>query len=185
MDVADGDDGDAGHGDDQLAVFLDAADVAFGAFVDAVDHAHVVARAVLRRVGAEILYVPAGIGGGDQDKGSHLVVPDDAGFVGICFGVVHKVLVVVVFELHEPLFGAAHEHQGRDQLLLHVRELALVVLLHGVDGDIAFDSLGEKGFEVYHPVVEHFKGVPVDAVWGWGCKVGSHAEQISPTPRPS
>lgn len=140
MDVTDRDHGDAGHGDDELAVLLDALDEAFGALVDAVDNAHVVARVVLRRIGAEIFHVASGVRRGHQDEGAHLAVADGTGLVGLSFRVVHEILVVIVFELHQPLLGTAHEEQGRDELLLLVGEAAAIELLDGVDRDIGLDA---------------------------------------------
>ena len=172
MNVTDRDDGDAGDGDDEFAVFLDAFDVAFGAFVDAVDDAYAVACVVLGGIGSEVLDVASGVGGGDEDEGAHLVVADGAGFAGLRVGVVHKVLVVVVFEADEPFFAAADEEERGDELLLDVGEAAGVEFLDGVDGDVTLDSRREEGFEVDDPVVEHLEGVPVGAVEGWFDEVG-------------
>ena len=167
MDVTNRDDSDAGDGDDEFAVFLDALDVAFGTCVDAAGHAHAVARVVLGRVGAEVLYVAAGVGRGDEDEGSHLFVPDGAGLPLLGLGVVHEVLVVVVLELDEPLRGAADEEERGNELLLDVLEAAGVEFLDGVDGDVALNSRRQEGFEVDDPVVEHLEGVPVESVGGW------------------
>ena len=167
MDVTDRDDGDAGDGDDEFAVFLDALDVAFGAFVDAVDYAHTVARVILGRIGAEVFDVTAGVGRGDEDEGSHLVVADDAGnvvSVRVFDGVVHEVRVVRLLELPEPVFCAANEEERRDELLLDVAELAFVVFFDGVDRDVALDARRDGGLEVDHAVVEHFECVPVEAL---------------------
>ena len=169
MDVTDRDDGDTGDGDDELAVFLDALDVAFGAFVDAVNHAHAVARVVLGRVDAEVLDVTAGVGRGDEDEGSHLVVADDAGnvvSVRVFDGVVHEVRVVRLLELPEPVFGTADEEERRDELLLDVAELAFVVFFDRVDRDVALNARRDGGLEVDHAVVEHFECVPVEALGG-------------------
>ena len=169
MDVTDRDDGDAGDGDDEFAVFLDALDVAFSTFVDAVDHAYSVARVVLGCIGAEVFDVAAGIGRGDEDEGSHLVVADDAGNVvpvRVFDGVVHKVCVVRLLELPEPVFGAADEEERRDELLLDVAELAFVVFFDGVDRDVTLDARRDGGLEVDHAVVEHFECVPVEALGG-------------------
>ena len=167
MNVTDRDDGDAGDGDDEFAVFLDALDVAFGACVDTAGHAHAVARVVLGRVGAEVLRVAAGVGGGDEDEGAHLVVADGAGLALLGLGVVHEVLVVVVLEADEPLRGAADEEERGDELLLDVLEATGVEFLDGVDGEIALHSRGQQGLEVDDPVVEHLEGVPVESVRGW------------------
>ena len=169
MDVTDRDDGDAGDGDDEFAVFLDALDVAFGAFVDAVDHTHAVARMVLGRVGAEVLDVAAGVGRGDEDEGSHLVVADDAGnvvSVRVFDGVVHEVRVVRLLKLPEPVFSTADEEERRDELLLDVAELAFVVFFDGVDRDVTLNARRDGGLEVDHAVVEHFECVPVEALGG-------------------
>ena len=175
MDVAHGHDGDAGHGHDELAVFLDALDVAFGALVDAVDHAHAVARAIFRRVGAEILDVPAGVGRGHQDEGAHLIVADGPGFAALRFCVEHKVLVVFVLELDEPFPGAADKEQRGDQLLLDIGQAAAFVLLDGMHRDIGLGALCfEQGLEIDHAVPEHLQGVPVKAVGGWIDKVERH-----------
>ena len=166
MDVTDRDDGDAADGHDELAVLLDALDVALGARVDAARHAHAVARVVLRRVGAEVLDAPPGIGRGDEDEGAHLLIADRAGDivpVRVLGGVVHEVLVVVALESDEPLGVAANEQQRGDQLLLFVRQLAPVVPLDGVYGEVALHAVGQEGLEEDDPVVEHLEGVPVEA----------------------
>ncbi len=170
MNVTDRDDGDAGDGDDEFAVFLDALDVAFGARVDAAGHAHAVARVVLGRVGAEVLRVAARVRRGDEDEGAHLVIPNGPGDIvsgRILDGVVHEVLVVLVLEVDEPLRGAADEEERGDELLLDVLEAAGVEFLDGVDGDVTFNSRRQEGFEVDDPVVEHLEGVPVESVRGW------------------
>ena len=173
MDVTDRDDGDAGDGDDELTVFLDALDVAFGALVDAVDHAYAVARVVLRRVGTEVLDVASGVRRGDEDEGSHLVVADGAGdvvSVRVFDGVVHEVLVVRLLELPEPVFGTADEEDRRDELLLDVAELAFVVFFDRVDRDVGLNARRDDGLEIDHAVVEHFECVPVEAFGGRFCK---------------
>ena len=175
MDVADRDDGDTGHGDDELAVLLDTLDVAFGAFVDAVGHAHAVARVVFRRVGAEILHVAARLGGGDEDERAHLLVADGSGRLALGVRVVHKVLVVALLEIDEPFLLAAHEHQRGDQLLLLVDQPPGVQPFHGVDGDIGLDALVlEEGLDVDHAVVEHLECVPVESFGGWVCELKRH-----------
>ena len=187
MDVTHRDHGDAGHGDDELAVFLDALDVAFGTLVDAVGHAHAVADVVLRRVGAEIPDVPAGIGGGHEDEGAHLGVADGTGLVGPGLGVVHEIPAMLRLEMHEPVGRAAHEHQRRDQLLLDIGQAAALVALDGVVRHVGLDAFRlEQGFQVHDPVVEYLQGVPVESFGGRFDEVLGHkAEDISPTPRPS
>ena len=175
MDVADRDDGDAGHGDDEFAVFLDAFDVAFGAFVDAVGHAHAVARVVLRRVGAEVLHVAARLSGGDEDERAHLLVADGPGRLALGIRVVHEILVVAVLEVHEPFLLAAHEHQRGDQLLLFVDQPPGVQPLHGMDRDIGLDALMlEEGLDMDHPVVENLEGVPMESGRGRVCELKRH-----------
>ena len=140
MNVTDRDDGDSGDGDDEFAVFLDALDVTFGAFVDAVDDAYAVACVVFGCIGSKVLDVAAGVGGGDEDEGAHLVVADGAGFAGLRVGVVHKVLVVVVFEVDEPFFAAADEEERGDERFFLVGQSSLLVGLDGVDGDVVLES---------------------------------------------
>ena len=167
VDVTDRDDGDAADGHDELAVLLDALDVALGARVDAARHAHAVARVVLRRVGAEVRGAPPSLCRGDEDEGAHLLVADRAGDVvpvRVLGGVVHEVLVVVALESDEPLGVAAHEHQRGDEGLLGVAQAAVLVGLDGVDGDVALDPGRQQGLEVDDPVVEHLEGVPAESV---------------------
>ena len=172
MDVTDRDDGDAADGHDELAVLLDALDVAFGARVDATRHAHAVARVVLGRVGAEVRGVAAGVGRGDEDEGPHLLVADGPGGLFLRGRVVHKVLVVVVLEIDQPLLLAADEHQGRDERHFFVGEPPVFVGLDGVDGDVTLDPGRQQGLEIDDPVVEHLEGVPVGSVRGWFDQVG-------------
>ena len=172
MNVTDRNNRNAGDGDDEFAVFLDALDVAFGSCVDASDHAHAVARVILRRICPEIHSPAPGVRRGDEDEGAHLVVSDGAGLAGLRVGVVHEVLVVVVFEVDQPLLFAADEHQRGDERFFLIGQLPLLVGLDGVDGDVALESRREEGFEVDDPVVEHLEGVPVGAVGGWFDEVG-------------
>ena len=167
MDVTDRDDGDAGDGDDEFAVLLDALDVAFRARVDAARHAHAIARVVLGRVGTEVLGIAARLGGGNQDEGAHFLVPDGPGGLFLRGRVVHEVLVVIVLEVDEPLLLAADEHERGDERLFLVGEPSLLVGLHGVEGDVALDPGRQQGLEVDDPVVEHLEGVPVESVRGW------------------
>ncbi len=111
MDVTDRDDGDAADGNDQLAILLDALDVALGARVDPARHAHTIARVILGRVGTEVLGVATRLGGGDQDEGAHFLVPDGPGGLFLRGRVVHEVLVVVMLEVDEPFRRATHEEQ--------------------------------------------------------------------------
>ena len=187
MDVTHRDHGDAGHGYNQFAVFLDALDIPLGTLVDAVGHAHPVADVVLRRVGTEILDVPAGIGGDHEDEGAHLDIANGTGTVGPGLGVVHEVRIVFMLELHEPLRSTPHEHQRRDQLLLDIGQAPCVVLLHGVERDIGLDTFAVKQrLEVNDSVVEYLQGVPVESLGGrFDEMLGHKAEDISPTPRPS
>ena len=187
MDVTHRDHGDAGHGYDQFAVFLDALDIPLGTLVDAVGHAHPVADVVFRRVGTEILDVPAGVGGGHEDEGAHLSIADGPGLVGPGLRVVHEVPVVRQFELHEPVGRATDEHQRRNQLLLDIGQAPCVVLLHGVERDIGLDTFAVKQrLEVHDSVVEYLQSVPVESLGGrFDEMLGHKAEDISPTPRPS
>ena len=179
MDVADRHHGDAGHGDNQLTVFLDALDVAFSAFVDAVDHAYVVAGVILGRVSAEILGLPPGVGGGHQNEGTHLHIGNDPGLLGFRPGVVHEVVRVLPFEVLQPFLGAVHEHQRGDQLLLLVLEPPLLILLDGVVRHIGLHALHfPEGLQVHNPVVKHLQGVPIQLLI-------IHDRGISFTPRPS
>ena len=168
MDVTHCDDSDAGHGYDQFAVFLDALDIPLGTLVDTIGHAYPVADVVLRRIGTEILDIPAGIGGGHEDEGAHLGIVDGPGLVGPGLRVVHEVPVVLQFELHEPVGRAAYEHQRRDQLLLDIGQAAALVGLDGMVRHVRLDAFGlEQGLQVHDPVVEHFEGVPVESFGGW------------------
>ena len=168
MDVTHRDHGDAGHGYDQFAVFLDALDIPFGTLVDAVGHAHPVADMVLRRIGTEILDVPTGVSGGHEDEGAHLGITDGPGLVGPGLRVVHEVPVVLRLEMNEPVGCAAHEHQRRDQLLLDISQAAVLVCLDGMVRHVGLDAFGlEQGLQVHDPVVEHLEGVPVESFGGW------------------
>ena len=182
MDAADRHHGDAGHGDDQLAVLLDALDVALGAFVDAVDHAHAVAGVVFRRVGAEILHVAARVGRGHEDERAHLAVGHRARLAAARLRVVHEHVIVFALELLQPRSLAADEHQRGDQLRLDVAELPLVIRLDGVQRDIALQALGKEGFEIDHAVVKHLEGVPVETFRGWLDDSWRHKKDISSTP---
>ncbi len=102
MNVTHRDDSDAGHGDDEFAVFFDPLDVAFGALVDAVDDAHAVAGVVLGRICAKVPHVTTGIGRGHEDKGAHLHVANHARLSGLGIRVVHERIVVVALERHQP-----------------------------------------------------------------------------------
>ena len=175
MDVTDRDDGDTGHGDDEFAVLLDALDVAFGAFVDAVGHAHAVARVVFRRVGTEVLDVAACVGGGHQDERAHLRVADGAGGLLPGLRVVHEILVVALLEINQPALLAAHEHQRGDQLLLDVGQAAGLEVLDRVDRDISLHArCFEQGLHVNDAVVEHLERVPAQAFRGGVDKVECH-----------
>lgn len=167
MDVTDRDDRDTGHGDDELAVLLDALDVALRARVDAARHAHAIARVVLGRVCPEVLGIAARLGGGNQDEGAHFLVPDGPGGLLLRGRVVHEVPVVVVLEVDQPPLLAADKHQRGDERLFLVGEPPLLVGLHGVDGDVALDPSRQQGLEVDDPVVEHLESVPVESVRGW------------------
>ncbi len=165
MDVTDCNHGDTGHGNNELPVFLDALDVAFGPFVDAVGHADAVADVILRRIGSEILDIPAGVGGCHQDERVHLLIADGARLPALGFGVIHEILIVAALEFAKPLLAATHEKQRRDQLLLNIGQAAAVELLHGMDRDICFHTLVFKqGFNIHDPVIEHLEGVPVKAI---------------------
>ena len=169
MDVTDRDDGDAADGHDELAVLLDALDETLGTLVDAVDHAHAVARVVLGSVRTEVRGPAAGVRGRNEDEGPHLLVADWTGDVvpvRVLGGVVHEVLVVVALESDEPLGVAAHEHQRGDEGFLLIRQLSPVMPLDGVDGNVALNPGRQQGFEVDDPVVEHLEGVPVEAFGG-------------------
>ena len=166
MDCGDGD--DAGHGDDETAVFLDAADIAFAACEGAFGNADFLAGVVLRGVGAED-GVGVGAGACDEDEGAHLTVGNGGWNVDFCRGVVQmagaRLFAGVDGELElftgcfaaegdQLLFGAAHEEQGGDQ------RLAL-----GVEGAVALEATtGHSALEGEDLVVEHFECVPVETV---------------------
>ena len=167
MDVTDRDDGNAGDGDDEFAVFLDPLDVALGTLVDTVNHAHAIARVVLRRIRAEILHVATGIGRGHEDEGAHLCIVNHPGFAGPGLRIEHEIPVVLVFEVDQPLRRATHEHQRRNQLFLDIRQATALIPFFSMVRYIRLDTFGIKqGFEVDDPVVEYFQGVPVVSFGG-------------------
>ena len=164
MDVTDCNHGDACYGNNEFPVFLDALDVTFGPLVDAVGHADAVADVILGCIGAEIPDIPAGVGGCHEDERAHLLIADGTRQPALGLGVVHEILIVAALEFAQPLSGATHEKQRRDQLLLDIGQAAAVELLHGMDRDIRLLPLMFKqGFYIHDPVVEHLEGVPVKA----------------------
>ncbi len=160
-----GDGDDAGDGDDQAAVLLDALDDAFAAGEGAFGDADSLACVVFGVVGAEH-FEGVGAGAGDEDEGAHLIFADGGGNVHILRlaveGAGAQLLAGVDGELDfvgqgvavdgcQTGFGTAHEQKGGHQ------RLAL-----GVEGAVGVTTFaGEPALQGEDLVVEHFECVPV------------------------
>ena len=163
MDRGDGD--DAGDGDYEAAVLLDAFYVAFAALEGAFGDADFLAGVVFGGVGAED-FEGVGAGAGDEDEGAHLIFGDggrDVHLGGLAVygagalllaGVDGELLLIALafaVELCELLFCAADEQQGTDQ--------RLAVRGQGAVGVAA--GSGEFVSQREDFVVEHLQRVPV------------------------
>ena len=134
-------------GDDETAVFLDASDVALGAFEGSVNDADEVALVVFRTVFTEISEsVPAG--GTDKKKHLHLTVRDDGWGGGAGLAVDPQVGEILLFEAAQVILVCVEEHQRADNIGY--------IVLYPVVQQLLLDDGGT--------VVVYFCGIPTH--WG-------------------
>ena len=164
MDVTDRDDGDAGDGDDEFAVFLDAFYYAGGAFVPALSYANKITLGVLRFGFKHLnnLLSVIVLRGCYHDEYIHLAVAYWSGLAGRSIGVYHELVYVLLLKILQPVHGALHKQQSRHEWFLFVLQVATFHAVYCADCVIGFEpSLIDLIYQALGLVPERAQSKPI------------------------